>query len=284
VSTRDPRRGAEEDPEVELEPLEPEPRRGVAALLGLGFALVVLATIVARSPFWQQRIAEALTPSPAPRLPIAANLPIPSPKIVLILPSPEPSASPEASLPSEPPPRLAPAEDDVVVDETPVGTAGSPTTGPAPVTTEPAAEGPLATETRSDPSPVAAPESAADLVPPSPSAGPMPRSQPAPAKLSVSFEHGIENGTLRVLVDKKPVLQHRLTSRVTRDLLLFKLRSGVVRDTLPVAPGRRRIRVEVKTEDEVRTKETVASFRAGVTRRLAVKIGRLRGNLSLAWE
>jgi serine/threonine protein kinase len=290
VSTRDPRRDADEGPEVELEPLEEDPRRGVGALLGLGLLLVALATIVARSPFWQQRIAEALIPSPAPRLPVTASAPIPSPKTAVIVLSPEASAALETSLPSEPPthtaptevPTVAPEDDEVLVDETPVGTAASPPTAPSPATTAPPAEEPTAGAGPS-PSSVAAPESAA-VAAPSPSPSPSPRSQPAPAKLSISFEHGIESGTLRVLVDKKPVLQQRLTSRVTRDLLLFKLRSGVVQDTLPVSPGKRRIRVEVKTEDDVRTKETVASFRPGVMRRLEIKIGRLRGNLSLAWE
>jgi serine/threonine-protein kinase len=291
VSTRDPRHEADDGSEVELEPVEEGPHRGVGALLGLGLLLVALITIVARSPFWQQRIAEALTPTPAPGPRVTASLPAAPTPPPTTLPSPEASASPEPSPGSEPVTRpasgevpvMASAEDDILVDETPLGTSDSPE--PAPATTAPhPAEEPLATATLPSPSPVTPSEGAADLVVASPSAGPTPRAPAPPAKLSISFEHGIENGTLRILVDRKAVLQHRLTSRVTRDLLLFKLRSGVVRDTLPVAPGKRRIRVEVKTGDEVRTKETVASFRAGVTRRLEVKIGRLRGNLSLAWE
>jgi len=292
VSTREPGRGRnEDDADMELEPLEEAPRRRSAVpLQWLGLALIALAAIVFQSPFWLERIGEALDPAPpAPVVAGGAALPAAAPPPAAS-PSPRASPAPETALPSEAETRVTPSEtspaappteDDVVVDEESAQPVASPTT---PAEEEAAASVPPATVAEEPaPSPTSL-SPVAGSVPLASSPSSAPHAQPPTARLSISFEHGIESGTLRVLVDRKAVLQQRLTSHVTKDLLLFKLRSGVVRDTLRVAPGRRRIRVEVKTEDETRAKETIATFRDGATRRLAVKIGRLRGNLSLAWK
>jgi Protein kinase domain len=302
VAAREPGFQRHDEDPLELEPLDDDAPRGRAgSLLWLGLALSFLAAVLFRSPFWLDRIAGSLGVLPAPtpvagpssptRAPRAPT--VPTTMAAAVLRSPEPA---EAG--SSTPTSLGSAEDDsptedVIVDdedEAPKASPGPSGEGPAAASTEnpPSAAAsvePSASPGSASPSP-AAPRAGALSSPPSPSTA----SHPAPsdarpmARFAITFEHGIQHGTLRVLVDRKVVLSQRLTSRVTKDLLLFKLRSGVVRDTLHVVPGRRRIRVEVRTPDDVRIKQTVATFRAGRTRRLDVKIGRLRGNLSLEWK
>jgi serine/threonine-protein kinase len=116
---------------------------------------------------------------------------------------------------------------------------------------------------------------------PAPSS-PIPSPRPA-SRLSISLEHGLAGGRVRVLVDGQPVLDQKLTSRVKRELLLFKVRSGSVQDVLPVAPGRRRVRVEVSAGGIVRAREITGTFRAGAARRLAVEVGK-KGAPTLAWK
>jgi hypothetical protein len=106
---------------------------------------------------------------------------------------------------------------------------------------------------------------------------------PASSRLSIALEHGLKQGELRVFVDRERVLEQKLTSRVTKDLLLFKLRSGSVQDVLPVVPGARRVRVEVRTGGETKAGEIAGTFRAGATRRLRVDVGR-GGSVSLEWR
>jgi predicted Ser/Thr protein kinase len=278
--------GTGDDP-LELEPLDDEAPRGRAgSLLWLGVALGTLAGILFRSPFWLDRIAAGLGVVPSP-VASAPPIALPSPSLE---PTPPPAVA--AAVSASPDGAPSPADDDsptedVIVDDEDGEAAASPTSAtevPERGTAEspPAIDGALQPSTLPD---AGSPEPEGSSSPrPTPSPEITPRPARPMARFAITFEHGIERGTLRVLVDRKVVLSQRLTSRVTKDLLLFKLRSGVVRDTLHVAPGKRRIRVEVRTPDDVRTKETVATFRAGHTRRLAVKIGRLRGNLSLEWR
>ena len=56
------------------------------------------------------------------------------------------------------------------------------------------------------------------------------------------------------------------------------------KDVLEVPPGRHTLRVQVHWEDNDRTERIQGNFRAGETRRLQVRLGRLRKNLSLEWE
>jgi serine/threonine protein kinase len=291
VSAYQPSPRRVEDDLLQLEAVDEEkPRRPIGPLFVLGVALVTLAGILFWSPFWLDRIVEGL--HLAPPLPMATSAPQPEPSTAASVPmttapSPSMEETPAEALSSDGAElvpstdgaaSLSPTEDDVVVDEPsqePNASLGLEAGGaPDTLAAQPSAPPSAAPE-----APGASPLAAAASPQPGPSASARPK-----ARLAISFEHGIETGTIRILVDKKPVLAQKLTSRVTKDLLLFKLRSGVVRDTLSIAPGQRRVRVEVRTPDEVRTKETVVSFRPGRTRHLEVKIGRLRGNLSLAWR
>ncbi len=276
------------DDPLELEPLDDEAPRGRAgSLLWLGLALSALTAVLFRSPFWLDRITSGLGIVPAPAASAGPSVPFlpPATSTVSTTLAPVVAPSPEAAdvggvlaSPSPSPEEDSPTED-VIVDDDDAGPIASP---------GPSADGSEGRSAETPPLAAASAEPSPGSESPSPSAlSPSPHAVRPPrpmARFAITFEHGIQHGTLRVLVDRKVVLSQRLTSRVTKDLLLFKLRSGVVRDTLHVAPGKRRIRVEVRTPDDVRTKETVATFRAGHTRRLEVTIGRLRGNLTLEWR
>jgi serine/threonine-protein kinase len=106
---------------------------------------------------------------------------------------------------------------------------------------------------------------------------------PAPARVVVDFEHPLESGTLRLWVDGEEVLVERVKGDVTKRLVLFKLRSGVLTEVLEVEPGRHRFRVKVDWDDEARVEEIAGRFDPGETYRLAVRLGRMSKDLSLRW-
>ena len=105
-----------------------------------------------------------------------------------------------------------------------------------------------------------------------------------PARLSIDFEHHLRSGTIRIWVDDDLVLEEGLDSRVTKRLLSFKLRKGAVQEELEVRPGRRRIRVQLRWEDNDKTETITGTFGSGALRTLEVRVGRLRKNLSLDWK
>lgn len=151
------------------------------------------------------------------------------------------------------------------------------TASPAPMTTAGApAEAPAATPPDAEPTP-------APLAVETPTSAPAARAKPVEmSRLSVTFEHGLKSGALRVWVDKDLVLDEPLSSRVTKDMLLFKQRSGKAQELLPVPPGRRHVRVEVLSGRDTSRREIWATFKAGVTRRLDAK---LKGDsLTLSWR
>jgi len=98
------------------------------------------------------------------------------------------------------------------------------------------------------------------------------------------MEHHLKSGTVKVFLDGRLVAEEDLDARVTRNVLLFALRKGVMEETLKVAPGRHEVRVQVKWDDNTRTRRIAGTFRAGLTRRLEIGISRLGGDLSLEWK
>jgi len=62
------------------------------------------------------------------------------------------------------------------------------------------------------------------------------------------------------------------------------VRKGSFRDVLEVAPGRHTLRVQVSWDGDSKAEAIVGTFKPGATRRLQVRLGRLRKNLSLEWE
>jgi hypothetical protein len=267
VSARGPSPQAE--PELELELIEP-PRgapRGKTLVLALALGTLAFGAALVSSPFWRQQLAVWL----------GAAAPHASP----VVPPPTRPAMARARPPSAPPTVVPQAGSPWM--ETPLwpGAMNRPT--PTPPATTAAAEGPESPPVADDP----VPDAIASPAPsPAGAASPAPapaRVSPATSRLSIALEHGLKEGTLRVLVDQKLVLEEKLTSRVTRDLLLFKLRTGSLQDVLPIVPGRRRVRIEVRTGGQTQAREIAGTFRPGATRRLDVDVG--RGAVpSLKWK
>jgi hypothetical protein len=114
---------------------------------------------------------------------------------------------------------------------------------------------------------------------------PKPKRPPGePGHLHIDFDHPLETGTLRVWVDDELVVDQKLTSRVHKEALVFKVRRGNVKELLDVSPGNHEVRVQVKWEDNEKTERISGIFKAGVTKRLEVSLGWLRKNLSLDWK
>jgi len=169
-------------------------------------------------------------------------------------------------------------------------TAAASAAPAAPVTPSPTAP------TEAPPSPPEAPvaESARRTGEmPSPAAAPAPDDAPtsppgvaatAPGTLAIEFEHHLRHGTIEVWVDGAPALDEDFDGRVTRKILALTLHKGLVQQQLTLPPGRHEVRVQVSWDDNVKAGRIAGTFRPGTTRRLEVQIGRLRGNLSLAWK
>jgi hypothetical protein len=134
-----------------------------------------------------------------------------------------------------------------------------------------------------DPDPVTSPS-------PPPVANKGTRSAPPPAKarplgqLVVEFEHHLKHGNLQVWVDDDRVFKDDFDGRVTRRILSFELRKGLVQQRLALAPGRHSVRVTVRWDDNTKTARISAVFRPGVSRTLDVDVSRIGGKLSLAWK
>ncbi len=139
-----------------------------------------------------------------------------------------------------------------------------------------------------EPSPTPSPEPT-----PTPTAEPTPTPTPAaranPCRtpssyLSVGFEHRLKSGVLEVWVDGQRVAEETLDSRVTKKMLLLTVRKGSVQETLELRPGRHKVRVRIVSGGETRSARVRATFRAGATRRLEVKLARLSGKIELEWK
>ena len=134
----------------------------------------------------------------------------------------------------------------------------------------------LMTETTPDPTPVN------ESSPPAPVPGPE-----EPAQLIVDFEHSLKSGVLRIYVDDLKVVDQPFGGRVTRRIVGVEMRTGRVRQTLEVMPGRRKVRVEVSWDDEVKSETSQLNLGPGRRLRLKAKLGSLGGlrkNLSLNWS
>jgi len=136
----------------------------------------------------------------------------------------------------------------------------------------------------SSPSP-SSPSPGARVAPPTPlpTPEPTPVPTPAPARIVVDFRHPLESGRLRVWLDGEELLVEQVRGGVTRNLVLFKLKGGVVTEVLDVSPGRHRFRVEVSWDDERRSADTSGRLEPGETYRLEVRLGRIGRDLSLRW-
>jgi serine/threonine-protein kinase len=136
-----------------------------------------------------------------------------------------------------------------------------------------------------DPDPVTSP-----APPPAAAAKKGTRAAPPPAKarptgeLAIEFEHHLKHGNLQVWVDDARVVNDDFDGRITRKILSFELRKGLVQQRLALAPGRHTVRVTVRWEDTTKTARLSGTFRPGVARKLDVDVSRIGGKLTLSWR
>jgi len=116
---------------------------------------------------------------------------------------------------------------------------------------------------------------------PVPEVAEAPAPAPEPARIALSLEHRFKQGTLRVWIDEKLVLERELQGRQTRKILIFKSRKGSLAEVLDVAPGTRQLRLEVEGEGGTRSGRVEAVLKSRETRLLEVKVG---GKVDLAWK
>ena len=184
---------------------------------------------------------------------------------------PKPEVPPPSAVPSAP--RAMPS----VAPAMPSSRPSDPSLSPVALATPEAFDPPEPILGGSSPAPAATDSPVAAAV--------SPREAPsAPARLVVEFEHHIRKGRLKVWVDDQPVLDQDLDGRVVRRILSLELRKGVVEESLALDPGPHEVRVQVRWDKNVKSSRIQGTFAAGATRRLDVDVGRLRGNLSLAWK
>lgn len=136
------------------------------------------------------------------------------------------------------------------------------------------------------PAPVSSPTPLASGVP-TPFADPglpsLDEPPPAPATATLRFEldHTLKSGRALVFVDGAKVLDERLAATGGKSVLGLRVRSGRLGRALDVPPGRREVRVQLMWEDGGRSETIIVDVKAGATRRLAARLGRLKKNLSL---
>jgi hypothetical protein len=106
---------------------------------------------------------------------------------------------------------------------------------------------------------------------------------PAPALVVVDFEHPLSSGRIQVWMDGEELLVEPLRGEVTKKIVLFQLKGGVVTDVLEASPGRHEFRVDVSWDGHVRTESIAGRFDAGETYRLEIRLSRMDKDLSLRW-
>jgi serine/threonine protein kinase len=122
---------------------------------------------------------------------------------------------------------------------------------------------------------------------PTPTPDPLTTPTPLPARLVLDFEHTLREGTLRLFLDNRKVIDQPISGRITRKILGIEFRRGRVARNIEISPGRRTIRLQVAWDDDVRTEEIEGAFNAGDRLNLRARlgsIGGLRKNLSLDWN
>jgi hypothetical protein len=100
----------------------------------------------------------------------------------------------------------------------------------------------------------------------------------------IEFEHHLKHGNLQVWVDDARVVNDDFDGRITRKILSFELRKGLVQQRLALAPGSHSVRVTVRWDDNTRTARISGAFRPGAARKLDVDVSRIGGKLTLSWR
>lgn len=104
---------------------------------------------------------------------------------------------------------------------------------------------------------------------------------PAPARLAIDFDYPFKEGTLRIFVDGALSLVEPLRGQPDRNFVGIKRHRGSVEKSIAIAPGRHEVRVEVAWDDNVKEETVSRTFTTGESRRLEIKLGRIRKNLSV---
>ena len=142
--------------------------------------------------------------------------------------------------------------------------------------TPPSASPTLARTDRPSPAP-------ATPVPPSSEA--VKPSVPASASgLAIDFEYPLKDGRLAVWIDGKLSLDQDLTGSASKNLVGVTTHKGSLEKTVRVGAGRHQVKVRVAWDDNVKEETLAATFTAGSTRRLEIRLGRILKNLSVDWK
>src|SRR6185295_7825457 len=165
------------------------------------------------------------------------------------------------------------------------GTTPPVTTPPeaSPVAPPPSTLAEIVSIPEDEPDPITSPAPAPAANKGTRAASPPAKARPA-GQLVIEFEHHLKHGNLQVWVDDDRVVNEDFDGRVTRKILSFELRKGLVQQRLALSPGRHTVRVTVRWEDNTRTARILGTFRSGVSRTLDVDVSRIGGKLGLEWK
>ena len=112
---------------------------------------------------------------------------------------------------------------------------------------------------------------------------PIPLFAPPPAQLTVTLEHPLRTGVLRVFIDDALVAEQPLESTVVDDLVVFQTRKGRAAVAVEVPPGEHVVRIEVASGSFSDSRRIRGTFESGAPRRLQAKVGGLVGKELSAW-
>jgi hypothetical protein len=108
---------------------------------------------------------------------------------------------------------------------------------------------------------------------------------PPPAEITLSVEHPLKNGTLRVFVDDAVEIEETLEGRVVQKILSVEIRKGTLEKTLYVPPGEHVVRVQVDGDTFSVSRRVTATFESGARRKLRAEVGGLlKKDLTLYWR
>jgi hypothetical protein len=105
----------------------------------------------------------------------------------------------------------------------------------------------------------------------------------ASARLLVDFEHPLRAGRLQIWLDERLLVDRPVAGQESRKLLV-SIRKGGLREEVEVPAGRHDIRVQVSWGGNEKTGRIFGTLKEGETRRLEVRLGRVRKNLSVDWR
>jgi serine/threonine-protein kinase len=197
-------------------------------------------------------------------------------------PEPSPSAAAVEAAPSGTTPEVVSSPLEPAAGAAPPTPEPTPSPGPGP----PAQAGePEASPSPEAPSPAVptAEASSPPAPPPSPSPPPARDAEKRAAeskdkaRLAVHLDPALRAKSLRVWVDGKLLVDEKLGATAGKTQAP---RAEAPLKVIPLSPGRRQVRVQVRDEDGLRGERLIVTLKAGVGRRLDVKAGRASTTLA----